>query len=150
MVGLPAKSAQVNSAAVPIKVSSKEADDNLQVKTLEPDYPPEAKAKGIEGTVRLRIVINERGNVTDIRALAGDPLLILPAVAMVKRFPYRPFVRGGKRVVVTTEVTVPFLLHPTTKKEVYDRWRLHVETAMQLRQDGRVDAALGELQQALD
>jgi TonB family protein len=150
LVCIPAKAAQVNSAAVPIKVSSKEADDNLQVKTLEPDYPPEAKAKGIEGTVRLRIVINERGNVTDIRALAGDPLLIPPAVAMVKRFPYRPFVRGGKRVVVTTEVTVPFLLHPTTKKEVYDRWRLHVETAKQLRQDGRVDAALGELQQALD
>jgi TonB family protein len=150
LVCIPAKAVQVNSAAVPIKVSSKEADDNLQVKTLEPDYPPEAKAKGIEGTVRLQIVINELGNVIDIRALAGHPLLVPPAVAMVKRFPYRPFIRGGKRVVVTTEVTVPFALHPTTKKEVYDSWRLHVETAELLRQEGWVDAALGELQQALD
>jgi hypothetical protein len=62
LVDLPFVSAQVG-LGTPMKISIKEADDNLQVKTLKPDYPPEAKAKGIEGTVRLRVVINERGNV---------------------------------------------------------------------------------------
>src|SRR5450631_4223223 len=63
LVVLPAWSVQIGSTTAPIRVSSKEADDNLQVKTLKPEYPPEAKAKGIEGTVRLRVVIDERGNV---------------------------------------------------------------------------------------
>jgi TonB family protein len=150
LVGLPAKSAQASSAAVPIKVSSKEAEDNLQVKTIQPEYPPEARAKGVEGAVRLRIVINETGNVTDVKALSGDPLLVPAAMALVKRFPYRPFIRAGKRVVVTTEVTVPFALHPKTREEIYDGWLLHLENARQLRRNGSVDAALGELQQALD
>jgi TonB family protein len=149
VIGLPSKSALASPAGVPIKVSSKEADGNLQVKTLQPDYPPEARAKGIEGTVRLRIVINERGNVTDIRPLSGDPLLVPSAMALVKRFPYRPFTRSGKRVSVTTEVTIPFALHPTTQKEIYDHRMLHLETARQLRGDGKVDAAFGELQEAL-
>jgi len=149
LVGLPAKVVQGSSAAVPIKISSKEADDNLQVKTLQPEYPPDARAKDVEGTVRLRIVIDERGNVTDVEALSGDPLLVPSAIALVKRFPYRPFIRGGKRVAVTTDIAIPFALHPTTQREIYDSWMLHLETARQLRKNGSVDAALGELQLAL-
>jgi TonB family protein len=149
LVGLPAECAEVSTAAAPIEVSSKEADDNLQVKTLQPEYPTEAKAKGIEGSVRLRVVTNERGNVTDIKALSGDPLLVPSAIALVKRFPYRPFIRGGKRVAVTTDVDVPFSLHPTTQKEIYDSWMSHLKAATQLRKDEKVDAALAELQQAL-
>lgn len=122
----------------------------FKVKTLQPEYPPEARAKGVEGTVRLRIVINERGNVTHVEALSGDPLLVPSAMALVKRFPYRPFIRGGKRVAVTTDIAVPFALHPMpTQREVYDSWMLHLETARQLRKNGSVDAALGELQLAL-
>lgn len=147
--GLPVPIVQASSTALPIKVSSKEADDNLQVKTLQPEYPPEARAKGVEGTVRLRVVINERGNVTNVEALSGDPLLIPSAIVLVKRFPYRPFVRGGKRVAVTTDIAVPFTLHPTTQREVNDSWVLHLETAKRLRKNGNVDAALGELQLAL-
>jgi len=147
--GLSATVAQVGSATMPIEVSSKEADDNLQVKTLQPDYPPEAEAKGIEGTVRLKIAINERGNVTDVKTLSGDPLLVPPAIALVKRFPYRPFIRKGKRVAVTTEVAVPFVLHPTTRKEIYDSWMSHREAARILRKNGKMDAGVGELQSAL-
>jgi TonB family protein len=149
LAGLPAAFAQVAPAKAPIRVSSKEADEHLQVKTLQPEYPSEAKARSIEGTVRVQIGINERGNITDARALSGDPLLIPSAIALVKRFPYRPFVRDGKRVAVTTEVAVPFVLHPVTPKEIYDSWQQHLETARQLRKDVSVEAALGELNLAL-
>src|SRR5713101_2346398 len=75
LIAIPAQSLQAGrSATAPIKVSRQEAEDNLQVKTLKPEYPYQARAKGLEGIVRLRIVIDERGNVTDIRALSGDPL----------------------------------------------------------------------------
>jgi TonB family protein len=145
--GPQARSGEVGSI---VKVSSKEADDNLQVKTLQPEYPPEAKAKGIEGIVRLRIVIDERGDVIEAKALSGDPLLVPSAISVVKRFPYRPFVRNGKRVVVTTEVDIPFDLHPTTLRDIYDNWMSHLNAATQLRQDGKIEAALGELQRALE
>jgi TonB family protein len=145
LVGLPFASTQVG-LGTPIKISIKEADDNLQVKTLKPDYPPEAKAKGTEGIVRLRVIINERGNVVDTSVLSGDPLLIPPAMALVKRFPYRPFTRGGKRVPVEAEVDIPFELHPV---DTYKDWNAHRETARQMRKDERIDAALGEFEKAL-
>lgn len=141
-----AQTAQLASAPAPIKISSKEAEDNLQVKTLTPDYPPEAKAKGIEGTVRLRVVIDERGTVVDTTVISGNPLLIPPAIALVKRYPYRPFMRGGKRVAVTTNVNIPFELHPV---DVYKVWMAHRDTARRLRKDGRTDIALDELRKAL-
>lgn len=140
-----AQTAQLASAPAPIKISSKEAEDNLQVKT-PPDYPPEAKAKGIEGTVRLRVVIDERGTVVDTTVISGNPLLIPPAIALVKRYPYRPFMRGGKRVAVTTNVNIPFELHPV---DVYKVWMAHRDTARRLRKDGRMDTALDELRKAL-
>jgi hypothetical protein len=44
-------SAQVADSLAPIKVSSQEAGDHLLTRTLIPEYPPEAKEKGIEGIV---------------------------------------------------------------------------------------------------
>ena len=38
LVVLPAQSAQVGSTTAPIWVSTKEADENLQVKTLHPEF----------------------------------------------------------------------------------------------------------------
>lgn len=127
LVVLPTHSLQVGSPTAPIKVSSKEADDHLQVKVLKPEYPPEARAKGIEGTVRLRVVIDERGNVVDTKVMSGNALLIPPAIVLVKRFPYRPFTRGNKRVSVTTDVDVPFELHPVN---AYQDWNAHRDPKM--------------------
>jgi TonB family protein len=144
-VRLGFRSAQIGSTTTPIQISSKEANDNLQVK-VPPEYPPEAQAKGIEGTVQLRVIIDERGNVIDAKVVSGNPLLIPPAIVAVKRYPYRPFTRGGKRVSVSTLVDVPFELHPVN---TYGDWNGHRDAARQMRQDGRTDAALGELQKAL-
>ena len=146
LVALPVRSVQIGSTTAPIRVSSKEADDNLQVKTLKPEYPPEAKAKGIEGTVRLRVVINERGNIVGTNVVSGNPLLVPSAIALVKRFPYRPFTRGGKRVSVSADVDVPFELHPVN---TYKVWNARRDAATQMRKDGRIDGATDELQKAL-
>jgi TonB family protein len=146
LVVLPAQSAQVGSTTAPIWVSTKEADENLEVKTLHPEYPSEAKAKGIEGTVRLRVVIDERGNVVATKVVSGSPLLVPPAIALVKQFPYRPFTRGGKRVAVTTDIDVPFELHPI---DTYGDWKAHRDAARQMCKDGRMETALEELQKAL-
>jgi len=34
-------------------------------------YPPEAAALGIEGAVRLRVELDERGRVVDVKVLSG-------------------------------------------------------------------------------
>lgn len=109
---LPFNSGQLADTLAPIRVSSQEAADHLLTKTLMPEYPPEAKEKRIEGIVRLQVVIDENGNVVDARAVSGNPVLIAPAITLVKRFVYRTFTRNRKRVSVTTVVYVPFDLHP--------------------------------------
>ena len=101
--------AQVAETLAPIKVPSKEAADHLLTKTPVPEYPPEAKEKDIEGIVRLQVVIDENGSVVAAKALSGDPVLITPAIAIVKRFVYRPFTRNERRVSVTTLVYLPFV-----------------------------------------
>jgi hypothetical protein len=39
--------------------------------TVEPDYPPEAKSKGIEGDVTFRIIIGKDGTVREIHLRRG-------------------------------------------------------------------------------
>lgn len=133
----------------PNQISKQKADGNLEVKTLEPEYPAEARARGIEGVVRLRVLINQLGNVTDVKVISGNALLLPPAVAVVKRFPYRPFIGRGHPAPVRAEVDIPFVLHPVTPREIYDRWTSCRDAARSLRKDGHVDAAVERLQEAL-
>jgi TonB family protein len=144
-----AQTANSESTPPPISISKKKAEENLEVKTLEPEYPAEARAKGIEGVVRLSVVINTLGNVTEIKVISGNQLFVAPAIALVKRFPYRPFERNGKRVSVITEIDVPFELHPVNRNDIYRSWNEHREAARRLRKDERVEAATQELQSAL-
>src|SRR5256885_2121895 len=56
----------------------------------QPDYPEEARAKGVEGVVRLEAVIGADGAVQSVSAISGDPLLVQPAIEAVKTWKYRP------------------------------------------------------------
>jgi TonB family protein len=45
------------------------------IKRVTPDYPPQAKAAGVEGQVILEVVIDEEGKVMSARTVFGYPLL---------------------------------------------------------------------------
>lgn len=75
---------------------------------VDPVYPPEARASGIEGSVTLRVLIDENGNIARIDPVDGNPALALAAIQAVSQWTYEPTLLNGKPVRVTTTVVVPF------------------------------------------
>ena len=79
-----------------------------KIRNIAPDYPLEALAMGIQGTVVLECVVTELGEVIDVRTVSGPPLLRAPAAAAVKGWRYTPVVVDGRPVPVAMTITVSF------------------------------------------
>ena len=57
---------------------------------IKPDYPAEAKAKGVSGKVTVEIVVNKQGRVVSARGLTGDALLKSAAVEAARKSKFLP------------------------------------------------------------
>ena len=79
---------------------------------IAPVYPTEARKRGVEGTVKLRIVIGTDGTVRQIRVEGGPELLTQSAVDAVRQWKYEPVQLGNEPVEVLTVVDVVFQLGP--------------------------------------
>src|ERR1017187_750385 len=77
---------------------------------LDVIYPPIAKAKGVSGTVVLRITISKQGTVTELSVVSGPPELQQAALDGVKKAHYRPYLLNNEPVEVETTVNVTFTL----------------------------------------
>ncbi|MBN2318697.1 MAG: TonB family protein [Acidobacteria bacterium] len=69
---------------------------------VAPVYPEEAKA----GQVILNITVNEKGEVSNVEVLDGDPLYIDAVVAAVKQWKYEPTLLNGTPIPVISTITV--------------------------------------------
>ena len=83
------------------------------VHRVEPDYPPEARAEHIQGSVVLDVEVLNDGKVGNIGILAGDPLLAEAAVQAVKQWTYEPHAVDGRDIGSQTRVTINFTLPPS-------------------------------------
>jgi TonB family protein len=75
-------------------------------------YPPEARAAGLEGEVRLRLLIDSDGRVQEATAL-NDPGkgMAAAAVEIARRYyRFRPARRGGQPVATEFVMQVQFVL----------------------------------------
>lgn len=62
-------------------------------------YPKKAIRKKIEGTVLLQFIVDKQGNITDLQALSGDPILQEAALkAMAESPKWVPAVQNGRVV----------------------------------------------------
>jgi protein TonB len=82
----------------------------LLVHKVEPLYPKIALAARITGVVQLHAIIGKDGNIKELQAISGPPLLIPSAIDAVKQWHYRPYLLNGEAVEVETSVTVTFQL----------------------------------------
>ena len=92
-----------------IILSSKGAERRL-AHSVFPKYPVEARsgeAQG-QGTVVLKVVVDENGKVEGLRLVEGNPILATAAIEAVKQWRYRPYVRDGKAQPFQTVVIVDF------------------------------------------
>ena len=90
--------------------------DNVQegqiTKRVPPVYPPLARQTKVSGIVKLHVLIDKQGNVIELQAISGHPLLIQSAMDAVKQWQYKPTLLNGRPVLVETEVSVIFDLKP--------------------------------------
>lgn len=80
------------------------------VDSVAPSYPPDAKAGGIEGTVRLKIVVGPTGDVVHAIVLQGPPELASSALSAVRQWRYQPTLLMGQPVNVITTIDVNYRL----------------------------------------
>lgn len=97
------------SVVVP-KLSHEEISQGVsggkQLSRTEPVYPASARAMRLFGVVVLRAHVNTSGTVSSVEVVTGNPMLVAPAVAAVRRWRYSPFLLNGKPIenVVTIQI----------------------------------------------
>jgi periplasmic protein TonB len=77
---------------------------------VQPVYPPFALAARKEGTVILQAVIDEMGNVREVKVLRSVQLLDDAALQAVANWKFTPTLLNGTAVPVVMTVTVGFTL----------------------------------------
>jgi len=77
---------------------------------VNPVYPPEALAKGLQGTVLLHGLVTESGLLRNVKVISGDPLLTEAAMKAVAGWHYQPYELNGKPVATPTDIKFVFKL----------------------------------------
>jgi TonB family protein len=96
--------------------SSRAVSDPELVEFVRGEYPAEAKAEGLEGTVGLVIVIDAEGHVTNVEVLeAAGHGFDEAAVAAARRFVFKPAHRGDHPVASKIVYRYRFTLEPEAK-----------------------------------
>jgi TonB family protein len=72
------------------------------------NYPPNAQAAHIQGTVRVRLLIGADGKVKTATVLSGPQPLQAAALENARQRQYQPTIVDGKPVEVETEISIAF------------------------------------------
>lgn len=81
------------------------------VHQVQPRYTENARRAGVQGTVIVEAIIDEQGNVDNVRVLRGLPMgLDREAVSAVQQWKFRPALLGSKPVRVYFTLTVNFTI----------------------------------------
>ena len=105
------------SAAMPARagqeVTARAQTMPTVVREVKPDYTPEAKQQGIQGTIELSVVVNADGTVGEVKvtkSLDDKYGLDQQAVIAMKKWQFRPGTKDGKPVAVQVTVEMSFKL----------------------------------------
>lgn len=75
-----------------------------------PEYPPLARQARIEGQVQIDAVLDEQGNVIEMKVVSGPLLLYQAALGALKQWKYQPTYLNDQPIAVQMLVTVTFVL----------------------------------------
>lgn len=89
----------------PVRISPTVAQ-SLLVKTIEPRYPEAARQQHIQGEVVVQGNIDTNGDVQNLKAISGNPVLIPAALEAVQLWKYKPFLLDGRPIEAETQITV--------------------------------------------
>ncbi|MCB9679855.1 MAG: TonB family protein [Alphaproteobacteria bacterium] len=82
------------------------------VDVVQPEYPVRARADAITGYVTLSVLVDEQGNVSDLRILEARPPGVFDNAALnaVRQWHFRPATYEGRAVSVRATQTLRFEL----------------------------------------
>jgi|GEM_PF-2790240 len=83
---------------------------------VEPEYPEEARDRGVQGEVLIAVVVGTDGNVAEATVLSGHPLLNDAALDAVKQWKFQPMLLDGIAVETETKIRMRFSLTSAKKK----------------------------------
>ena len=81
------------------------------VSRVIPAYPDLAREAGVDGVVRLRVLVGLDGRVKDVHVDSGSPLLQEAAVAAARQWVFTPALSSKHPVIVWVAIPVHFSLH---------------------------------------
>jgi protein TonB len=77
---------------------------------VHPDYPTLARQAHIQGQVQIDAVLDEQGNVVEMKIVSGPPLLYQAALDALKKWKYEPTYLNDQPIAVQMIVTITFVL----------------------------------------
>ena len=77
-------------------------------KQVTPSMPPEAKAQGVSGPVKVDVVLSKNGYLAKARVIEGHPLIRQAALDALRRWQFKPYQRDRAPVDVRSEIAINF------------------------------------------
>jgi periplasmic protein TonB len=77
---------------------------------VPPEYPPLARQARIQGQVQVDAILDEQGNVVEMKIVSGPPLLYQAALNALKKWKYEPTYLNDQPIAVQMIVTITFIL----------------------------------------
>ena len=93
----------------PIRVGGKLRPPKLLVQ-VQPEYPAIARQAHIQGVVTIDAILDEEGNVVEMKIVSGQPLLYQAALEALAKWKYEPVYLNDLPIVVELLVNVTFEL----------------------------------------
>ncbi|HKV26525.1 MAG TPA: energy transducer TonB [Candidatus Acidoferrum sp.] len=78
--------------------------------TPAPEYPSIARSARIQGVVVISAILDEQGNVVEMKIVSGPVLLYQSALSAVSRWKYQPTYLNGEPISVEMNILVTFQL----------------------------------------
>ncbi len=77
---------------------------------VSPVYPPAARTVRMSGVVKVDVVVDEQGKVTEVQKTSGPQMLQRAAADAIKKWKFKPFTRDGQPIKATGFVSFNFSL----------------------------------------
>lgn len=118
-------------APAPPGATLEEAAMLQSVVWVPPVYPPQAVDKKLEGTVRVRFIVDETGAVIRARVLhSTDKVFEGAALQAVRQWRFAPVVEDGSKIAKCVDAMLPFELADLHQRSKLSRLETRVVRAL--------------------
>lgn len=95
--------------AAPIRVGGRVRAPK-PITQVRPEYPALARQARIQGQVQIDAILDEQGNVVEMKVVSGPPLLYQAAQDALRKWKYEPTYLNDQPIAVQMIVTITFVL----------------------------------------